>query len=166
MLGSDVDGVFNYGGDLRLFTSYIQKNDKAALLDYAMHCIDLVYQNHTHFDVDLTSISLVQGDALGGFEAAVSANVVIAERGAKMGLPETLFNMFPGMGAYSILSRKIGYNAAERMILSGKVFAAEELYEMGLVNILAEEGEGELAVFRYMNSVKRGGKYPQVDAQS
>lgn len=156
VLASDVEGVFNYGGDLDLFTRYINNNDKAALLDYAMHCIDLVYQNHTHFGVDLTSISLVQGDALGGgFEAAVSANVVIAEKGAKMGLPETLFNMFPGMGAYSILSRKIGYNAAEEMILSGKVFTAEELYEMGLVNILAEQGEGELAVFRYMNSMRR-----------
>jgi len=99
---------------------------------------------------------LIQGDTLGGgFESAISANVIVAERGTKMGLPETLFNLFPGMGAYSLLSRKIGYSAAEKMILSGKLYSAEQLYDMGVVDILAEEGEGELAVYRYIKSGNR-----------
>lgn len=156
VLASDVEGVFNFGGDLNLFREYIQNNDKAALLEYALHCIDLVYQNHSHLNVDLTTISLIQGDALGGgFEAAVSANVVIAERGTKLGLPETLFNLFPGMGAYSILSRKVGPSMAEKMILSGKLYTAEELFEIGVIDILADEGEGELAVYAYINNAKR-----------
>ena len=72
-----------------------------------------------------------------------------------MGMPEILFNLFPGMGAYSILSRKIGAAAAENMIMSGSLYSAEELYDMGVVDILAEKGEGELAVYRYINSSKR-----------
>ena len=156
VLGSDIDGVFNLGGDLDLFSKYIRDGDRDGLLQYAVQCIDLVYQNMSHLGLDLTTISLIQGDALGGgFESAVSANVVVAERGAKIGLPEVLFNLFPGMGAYSLLSRKVGYAAAERMINSGTIFTAEKLYDMGVVDILAEKGEGEVAVYRYIRSVNR-----------
>jgi len=156
VLGSDVDGVFNLGGDLELFSSYIRNKNRDGLLDYAMRSIDLVYQNLTHLGEDLTTISLIQGDALGGgFESAVSANIVIAEKGSKIGLPEVLFNLFPGMGAFSLLSRKIGFAAAEKMILSGGLYTAEQLYDMGVVDILAEKGEGELAVYRYIKSNRR-----------
>ena len=154
--GSDVEGVFNLGGDLNLFLQYIKSRDREGLIEYAINSIDLVYRNFVHLDTDLTTITLVQGDALGGgFESAISANVVIAERGVKMGLPETLFNLFPGMGAYSLLSRKIGGGAAEKIILSGKLFLAEELFDLGIVNILAEKGEGEIAVYNYIKSANR-----------
>ncbi len=154
--GSDVEGVFNLGGDLDLFCELIRQNDRDALLEYATKSIDLVYRNLTHLNSDLTTITLVQGDALGGgFESAISANVVIAERGVKMGLPEVLFNLFPGMGAFSILSRKIGYSAAEKMILSGSLYSSEQLFEMGVVDILADKGEGEIAVYKYIKTANR-----------
>jgi DSF synthase len=154
--GSDVEGVFNLGGDLNLFLQYIKSRNRNGLIEYAKSSIDLVYRNFIHLDTALTTITLVQGDALGGgFESAISANVVIAERGVKMGLPETLFNLFPGMGAYSLLSRKIGCGAAEKMILSGKLFLAEEMFEVGIVDILAEKGEGEIAVYNYIKSANR-----------
>ena len=54
------------------------------------------------------------------------------------------------MGAYSLLSRKLDAARAERMILSGKVYDAEELYEMGLINILAEPGQGEAVLRDYI----------------
>ncbi|MDH3759977.1 MAG: crotonase/enoyl-CoA hydratase family protein [Gammaproteobacteria bacterium] len=156
VLGSDTEGVFNLGGDLDLFCQYIRNRDRDALLSYAKLSIDLVYQNMVHFGEDMTSISLIQGDALGGgFEAAFSANVVVAERGTKCGLPEVLFNLFPGMGAFSILSRKIGFAEAEKMIMSGGIYSAEKLYDMGLVDILAEKGEGEVAIYRYIKSTQR-----------
>jgi len=67
-----------------------------------------------------------------------------------MGLPEVLFNMFPGMGAYQFLSRRISPVAAEKMIMSGKTYSAEELYELGIVDVLADEGKGEQAVQEYV----------------
>jgi DSF synthase len=67
-----------------------------------------------------------------------------------MGMPEILFNLFPGMGAYSLLSRKIGSRQAERMILDGRIYSAEDLYEMGVVDVLAEDGQGEAAVYDYV----------------
>jgi DSF synthase len=156
VVGSNVEGVFNLGGDLDLFVSLIENGNRDALLAYALHCIDILYDNIRHLGTDLTTVSLIQGDALGGgFESALSSNLIIAERGAKMGLPEVLFNLFPGMGAYSLLSRKIGAVAAEKMILSGKLYTAEEMFEMGVVDILAEKGEGELALYRYIKAARK-----------
>ena len=156
VVGSDVEGVFNLGGDLELFRKYIESGNRQGLQDYAIKCIDILYQNMFHYDLDLTTISLIQGDALGGgFEAALSSNIIVAERGVKMGLPEVLFNLFPGMGAYSLLSRKIGFAAAEKMILSGCLYSAEQLYDMGVVDILAEKGEGEVAVYKYIKNASK-----------
>jgi DSF synthase len=93
----------------------------------------------------------VQGDALGGgFEGALSFNVIVAERSARFGLPEVLFNLFPGMGAYSFISRKLDAASAERMILSGQIYTAEQLHKMGLIDVLAEDGQGEAAVRDYI----------------
>jgi DSF synthase len=108
------------------------------------------------FHTPLITIALVQGDALGGgFECALSFDVLVAERSAKMGLPEVLFNLFPGMGAYSFLARKIGTAAAEKMIMSGKVYTAEELHQLGVVDVLAEDGQGENAVRDYIARSRR-----------
>lgn len=156
VVGSKVEGVFNLGGDLDLFMELIERRDRQALFSYAMHCVDILFDNMHHFGLDLTTVSLIQGDALGGgLEASLSSNIVIAERGVKLGLPEVLFNLFPGMGAYSLLSRKVGARTAEEMILSGKLYTAEEMYEMGAVDILAEKGEGELALYKYIKSAKK-----------
>ncbi len=156
VVGSDVKGVFNLGGDLELFRQYIQSGDRDALFNYAIRCIDILHENISHLDCDLTTIALVQGDALGGgFESALASNVVIAERGVRMGLPEVLFNLFPGMGAYSLLSRRVGTSTAERIILSGKLYTSDELYELGVIDILAEKGEGEMEVYKYIKAANR-----------
>jgi len=145
---SRVPGVFNLGGDLTLFLLLIRTRDRDALAHYAKLCIDNIHARvQNYFCPTLTTISLVQGDALGGgFETALSSDVLVAEESAVMGLPEILFNMFPGMGAYSLLTRRIGARGAEDLILSGKLLPAAKLYEMGVVDVLAKDGEGEAAV--------------------
>lgn len=154
--GSRVPGVFNLGGDLPHFARLIENGDRETLRAYAHACIAVQYGRATNMGEPYVSISLVQGDALGGgFECALADDVIIAERGVKFGLPEVLFGLFPGMGAYSFLSRRLGDAAAERMILSGKVYTAEELYDMGLVSMLAEPGEGEAAVLEFIQRDQR-----------
>src|SRR3546814_18599295 len=56
------------------------------------------------------------------------------------------------MGAYSLLARRISPALAERMIMSGRIYGAEELYEMGVVDVLAEDGRGEERLRDYMAS--------------
>ena len=58
--------VFNFGGDLELFFECIENNDRETLTNYARLCIDGLYANHIGRDLDLTTISLVHGNALGG----------------------------------------------------------------------------------------------------
>ena len=92
----------------------------------------------------VTTISLVQGECLGGgFEAALSGDVIIAEKSARFGFPEILFNLFPGMGAYSFLDRKVGRKSAEDLIASGKIYSADEMLNLGVVDIVADDGAGE-----------------------
>jgi DSF synthase len=159
--GSRVPGVFNLGGDLALFLLLIRTRDRDALSHYAKLCIDNIHARvQNYFCPNLTTISLVQGDALGGgFETALSSDVLVAEESAVMGLPEILFNLFPGMGAYSLLARRIGARGAEELILSGKLLPATRLYEMGVVDVLAKDGEGEATVQDWIakNARRRNG---------
>lgn len=156
VMSSSCPGIFCLGGDLALFLKLIREGKRDDLVKYDAACVDAMYLNYTNLGKGITTISLIQGDALGGgLEAALSSDVVIAERGAKLGLPDILFNLFPGAGAYSFLSRKIGMVAAERMILSGNLYSAEDLYAMGVIDVLAEKGEGEESVYEYIKKENR-----------
>lgn len=151
VVASRLPGIYNLGGDLGLFAERIQNGDRDGLSTYARRCIDVVYKNSISYDLPIVTIALVQGDALGGgFEAALSCDVIVAERSAKFGLPEVLFNMFPGMGAYSFLARRLDAVRAEKIIMSGRIYSAEDLYEMGIVDVLAEDGQGKKAVESYI----------------
>jgi DSF synthase len=153
---SDIEGVFNLGGDLSLFRDLIAKRDASELMAYAKLCIENVWNRLRCYGRDVVTIALVQGKALGGgFEAALSSQVLVAERSAQFGLPEVLFNLFPGMGAYSILSRRLGQREAEKMIMSGRTYSAEQMHALGLVDVLAEDGQGELAVLEYLRTHQR-----------
>lgn len=155
-LASKAPGIFNLGGDLERTCLLIREQDRNGLLGYAMACVDTLLLNYSGLGQNITTISLVQGDALGGgLEYALSSHVLIAERGSKMGFPEVLFNLFPGVGAFSLLSRKIGAKAAEEMILGGRLHTAEEMHSIGVVDILAEEGQGEAAVYNYISEEER-----------
>lgn len=143
VLGSRCEGVFCYGGDLNLFVSMIESGDRAGLREYGHRCVRILHNNRKALGRNLLTIGLVQGDALGGgFEALLSFDFIVAEKGTKFGLPEVMFGLFPGMGAHSFLVRALGSVAAERLIMSGETFLAEELHEMGLVHVLAEKGQG------------------------
>jgi len=156
VLASGVPGVFNLGGDLDLFASLIENQDHEGLLRYATACIDVLYPNAVNFQLPLTTITLVQGDALGGgFEAAVSSNVVIAERSAKFGLPEILFNLIPGMGAYSFLIRRTNPSIARRLMTSGETLSAQDMRELGLVDVVVDDGTGEQAVEEFVREHQR-----------
>ena len=148
--GSKTPGIYNLGGDLKHFADCIKRRDLGALKKYARTCVHMQYANSTAYGAPIITMALVQGDALGGgFEHALAFDILVAERSARMGLPEILFNLFPGMGAYSFLRQRLGRRETEKFILEGKLYAAEELYEMGVVDILAEDGMGESAIIEY-----------------
>src|SRR6478609_11810521 len=141
VLGSRASGVFCFGGDLQLFERLIRSRDRDGLARYGYRCVEILHRNMHSLDLPMLTIGLVQGAALGGgFEALLSFDYIVAERDATFGLPEILFGLFPGMGAHSILSRKLGSAMADRLIVSNQTYTAEEMYEFGLVHHLAENG--------------------------
>lgn len=155
VLASDCD-AFNLGGDLEYFCNAIRRQDRPALLTYARQCVRGVHAFHVGLGAGAHSIALVQGDALGGgFEAALSCHTIVAEEGVGMGLPEVLFDLFPGMGAYSFLCKRIAPHQAERLMLSGDIHSSEELHRMGLVDVLVPRGQGVQAVEEVVRANRR-----------
>jgi len=63
------------------------------------------------------------------------------------------------MGAYSLLARRASPRVAEELILSGKLLSAAKLHEMGIVDVLAKDGDGEAAVQEWIakNARRRSG---------
>jgi DSF synthase len=156
LLGSRTPGVFNLGGDLGHFLGRIRERDREALVAYGKSCVRILHRNMDTLGLPMITIGLAQGDALGGgFESLLSFNVIIAERGAKFGFPETMFGLFPGMGAYSLVSRRTSAAFAEEMMLTGRIYSAEEMKEAGLVHVLAEPGQGVQAARDYMQRNQR-----------
>ena len=89
VLASRIPEIFSLGGDLALFRQCITSGDTHSLRCYAQAAVSLVHSGADAFGGELTTIALVQGQALGGgFEAALAAHVLVAERSAKMAFPE------------------------------------------------------------------------------
>ncbi|MET0290258.1 MAG: crotonase/enoyl-CoA hydratase family protein [Pseudoxanthomonas sp.] len=148
--------AFNLGGDLNLFARLIRENNRELLLSYARRCIDGVHDLHAGLGGDVRTIALLEGDALGGgLEIALSCHTIVAEEGIEMGLPEVLFGLFPGMGAYSFLCKRVSPQVAEKLILDGRLYSSEEMYKLGVVDILVPKGQGRQAVRELIHRQQR-----------
>lgn len=82
-------------------------------------------------------IAAINGYAFGGgFEIALACDMIVAAEGSKMGLPEIQLNLIPGGGGSLRLSKKIGSNLANEIIMTGRTVPAEEMQRHGLINYL------------------------------
>ena len=147
VMTSDVPGVFNFGGDLSLFVLLIRARDLDSLRLYGRRCVDLVWWMENASRLGIHTTALVQGDTLGGgLESVMPFHKVIFERSAQAGFPEVLFNLFPAMGAWNFTIRKSSFAVANEMILSGRLYTAEQLQRRHLVDMVVEDGAGEEAI--------------------
>ncbi len=154
VMSSDVPQVFNFGGDLSLFVLLVRAADLESLKLYGRRCIELMWWIENAANLGIHTTVLAQGDTLGGgLESVLPFHQVIFERSALGGFPEIMFNLYPGMGAWEFTIRKAGFAVATEMILSGRVFTAMELHERGVVDVVAEDGEGERALEAVIHGV-------------
>lgn len=154
VFGSDVQSVFNFGGDLALFVLLARAKDVRSLKMYGQRCLDLVWWIETAPAKGVYTVVVVQGDALGGgLESVLPFNCVVAEQSAQVGFPEILFNLFPGMGAWNLVSRRASPKIATEMITSGKVYNGAWLKEQGLVDVLAEDTKGWIAAQEHIEAI-------------
>jgi DSF synthase len=154
VVSSDVTGVFNFGGDLSLFVLLVRAQDLESLRLYGRRCVDMVWWLENAAERGVHTTVLVQGDTLGGgLESVMPFHKVIFERSAQAGFPEVLFNLFPGMGAWHYTIRKAGFAVANDMILTGKLYTAEQLYRRSLVDLVVNDGDGEAAIDIVVRSI-------------
>ncbi|MBL5898605.1 crotonase/enoyl-CoA hydratase family protein [Lelliottia amnigena] len=153
--GSLVPDMYNTGGDLRFFVECIQNGRREALRAYARACVDCVHAASRGFDTGAITLAMVEGSALGGgFEAALAHHFVLAQRDARLGFPEIAFNLFPGMGGYSLVARRAGMKLAEELIYKGESHTAEWHEQYGLVDVLFEPGHGYLSTRTFIDTLQ------------
>ncbi|MGV9879525.1 enoyl-CoA hydratase/isomerase family protein [Streptomyces sp. NPDC003006] len=93
-------------------------------------------------ELPVPTVAAVRGFALGGgFELALSCDVIVADPTAVVGLPEVSVGVIPGGGGTQLLPRRVGAARAAELIFSARRVDAAEARELGLVDLLVGEGE-------------------------
>ncbi|MEW2306897.1 enoyl-CoA hydratase-related protein [Streptomyces sp. NPDC006655] len=93
-------------------------------------------------ELPMPTIAAVHGYALGGgFELALSCDVIVADGTAVVGLPEVSVGVIPGGGGTQLLPRRVGAARAAELIFSARRVEAPEAHELGLVDQLVEAGQ-------------------------
>lgn len=119
----------------------------ADLKERAAFTLDDFYKNRARIrgmfsalrEVPQPTIASVFGFALGGgFELALSCDLVVAARDAVFGLPETRVGLIPAGGGTQLLTRKVGVARAKELIFRGRRFDAREARDLGLVAEITE----------------------------
>ncbi|MGW7526650.1 enoyl-CoA hydratase/isomerase family protein [Streptomyces sp. NPDC054783] len=92
-------------------------------------------------ELPMPTIAAVHGFALGGgFELALSCDLIVADRTAVVGLPEVSVGVIPGGGGTQLLPRRVGAARAAELIFSARRVEAAEAAELGLVDRVVDEG--------------------------
>jgi enoyl-CoA hydratase len=103
-------------------------------------------------------IAAIEGFAVaGGFEIALACDLIVAARGAKLGIPEVKRSLVAAGGALLRLPRRMPYGLAMELALTGDPITAERAQELGVVNRLAEPGAAVDAALELAASIARNG---------
>jgi len=152
-IGSRRAGVFSLGGDLAAFAAAARDGEHEMLRAHATICVDIMHSLDGGFGLPIVTLSAVNGQCLGGgLEGALVTDFLIAERDAKLGLPEIAFNTFPGMGAVSLLTRRAGPALAQKIISGGSIYSGQEMFDLGVVDVLAPNYEAQETASAWMRA--------------
>lgn len=104
--------------------------------------------------LDVPVIARVNGYALGGgFEMVLGCDIVVAVETARFGLPEARVGRMPLDGGMILLQRKIAFNRAMAVMLTGRQFSALEMASYGIVNEVVPAAELDAAVDRWVSDI-------------
>jgi enoyl-CoA hydratase/carnithine racemase len=105
-------------------------------------------------NLPVPTLAVVEGYALGGgYELALSCDLIIASETAILGLPEVGLGLIPGGGGTQLLPRRIGWNRAADVIFTGRQIAAEEAYRLGLADRLVASGTARAAALELAGEI-------------
>jgi enoyl-CoA hydratase/carnithine racemase len=109
-------------------------------------------------DLPVPAIAVVAGYALGGgFEIALSCDLIVAARDARIGIPEAKRGLVAAAGALIRLPKRIPYHVAMELALTGDPISAERAHELGIVNRVTEPGGAVDAALELAGQIARNG---------
>ena len=128
-------GFFSAGADINQFFDM----DENKAFEFSLWGNNLMDRIERYPGVTLSAIN---GGALGGgLELALSTDIRISTKNAKIGLPEVTLGIFPGWGGIKRITRILGNGIGKYLLITGKYITGEEAYNLGLINFLDEDPE-------------------------
>lgn len=146
------DRFFSAGADLQQFA----KGD-SQLAGRVADAFALAFNSIRRFRG--VTVAAVNGYALGGgLECALACDYIVAERGARLGLPETAVGLIPCAGGTKALADRVGVPWAKRIILGGEMVSAEQALRIGLVEEVTDAGLAKIMAVSLAGKVAQQGR--------
>ena len=134
---------FSAGADLRELYTLAQGMDSATAAKGVREFLERIHAVLNRIDMcSLTTIAAVHGVCFGGgFELALTCDLIVADKMARFCFPELRLGLIPGFGGIPRLKRDIGNGVVRDLLLTGRSINATKALAVGLVSQLAGEGE-------------------------
>jgi len=143
IIHSELQSGFCAGADLRELYQRSQTMDKTAAVQGVRDFLERIHRVLNAIDSSpLTTIAAVNGVTFGGgFELALTCDLIIADKMARFCFPELRLGLIPGFGGIPRLKRDLGNAVVRDLLLTGRSFNAAKAQQIGLVSQVVSEGE-------------------------
>ncbi len=135
ILNSSIEKAFTAGGDIKE-ESQLTYDTAYDFSKRGQECAMAIYRS------PVPVIAAVDGYSLGGgMELILAADITVAARTAKIGVPTINLGGIPCWTATQLLPRIVGHSCASDILLTGRILSAEECYHLHLIEYLTEKEE-------------------------
>ena len=140
---SELKPGFSAGADLRELYGWIQEFGQVEVANHAREYLERIHRVMKAIDLSsLTTIAAVHGVTFGGgFELALTCDLIIADKMTRFCFPELRLGLIPGYGGIPRLKRDLGNAVVRDLLLTGRSFNATKAQQIGLVSQVVGEGE-------------------------
>jgi enoyl-CoA hydratase len=142
IIHSQLSCGFSAGGDLRELYEGIRTTEEKAALAGIRDFHQRIHRVMNTLDAcPLTTIACVHGIVFGGgFELALTCDMIIADKTARFCFPELRLGIIPGFGGIPRLKRDLGNAVVRDLLLTGRSFNVTKAQQIGLVSQVVAEG--------------------------
>jgi enoyl-CoA hydratase len=143
IIHSTIKAGFSAGADLRELYQRMQQKGRAEVAQEVRGYLKRIHRVMNTIDASpLATIAAVHGVTFGGgFELALTCDLMIADKMARFCFPELRLGLIPGYGGIPRLKRDLGNAVVRDLLLTGRSFNVTKAQQIGLVNQVVSEGE-------------------------
>lgn len=161
---------FSSGADLDMLLKWV---NETSLIDSPKQDLSPQWNNDVKsafealYQCEIPVISVIKGFCIGsGYELTLHSHIRIAEKGARVGLPEATFDLLPGLNGTLRCIEEVGYKKAFEIIFKGELITAEEAVLLGLVDFMTNKKEATTLAVQFIKFMAEySGKYCFMNAK-